>query len=348
MTMRRHLLLIAAALVTFAPGCSEGPASAQVAAPPIPVRVEPVNREVARAALIAPGLVQPRDTYELGFPSGGVVLDVAAQDGALVHAGDELVRIDPTTARAAATQAREGFSRAERDLDRARSLAEGGSLPPATLEDAQTGANVARANVAAASFALRHAVLRSPVDGWIDARLVDPGEIVGPGQQLMRVASQERGWILRVAVPDRVVARLSIGDAAAITLDADPEHSIDAQVVEIARLPTPGFGTFDVELHIAAAPAGIVLRTGLVGRASIPHGPSYGASVPVSALVDGHDHEAFVYVIRSGQAHRVPVRIAFLEDDRAVIAEGLDGVDAVITAGADRLQDGARVVPSGE
>ncbi|MCZ7682951.1 MAG: efflux RND transporter periplasmic adaptor subunit [Sandaracinaceae bacterium] len=335
-------------LLLLASGCSNEPVAAQRPAPAIPVRLEPVDRTPIREALVSPGLVHPRDTYELGFPMGGLVLDVLVEQGAEVRAGDVLARLDPTTARATVTQAREGLSRAERDLDRARLLAEGGSLPRATLEDAETGTNVARANLAAAAFASRHSVLRAPADGWVDVRAVDPGEIVGAGQPLFRVASRERGWVLRVAVPDRVVARIAPGDAATLTLDALPERRLPGSVVEIARTPTPGFGTFDVQVQLEEAPEGITLRTGLVGRASLPHGDTYGASVPVSALVDGHDHDAFVFTVADGHARRAPIRIAFMTGDRAVVAGGLPGVDAVVTTGADRLTDGARVVASEE
>lgn len=339
---------IVSLLLLLASGCSNGEVAAQRPAPPIPVRLEPVDRTPIRETLVAPGLVHPRDTYELGFPMGGLVLDVLVEQGAEVRAGDELARLDATTARATATQAREGLSRAERELERARLLAEGGSLATAMLEDAETGTNVARASLAAAAFAARHSVLRAPADGWVDLRNVDPGEIVGAGQPLFRIASRGRGWVLRVAVPDRVVARIATGDSATLTLDALPRARLAATIVEIARTPTPGFGTFDVQVHLDEVPEGVTLRTGLVGRASLPYGDTHAASVPLSALVDGHDHDALVFVVADGRARSAPIHVAFMTGDRAALADGLPGIDAVVTAGADRLVDGARVVPSEE
>jgi hypothetical protein len=48
-------------------------------------------------------------------------------------------------------------------------------------------------------------------------------------------------------------------------------------------------------------------------------------------------------VADGGRARRIQVRVAFLQDGQVVLASGLDGVDAVVTDGAARLVDGARL-----
>ncbi len=343
------LLLLFSAIAALAlPGCGAGePASAQARATEVatPVRLAPIERAPARDSLEVPGLVVPRDTLELGFPAGGVILDVLVDAGDEVRAGQVLARLDGTAARAAAAQARESLARAERDLARARTLSGSGSLSVASFEDAQTGVEVARASVSAAGFALRYATLRAPADGWVDARMADPREVIGAGMPVLRIASRERGWVLTVAVPDRTVAHLHVGDAASVTLDAAPDRAFEARVVEIARLPTQGMGTYDVQLAFTAPPD-LTMRTGLVGRASIPVGESYSTAVPLASLIDGRDHDAAVLVIEGGRARRVPVHVAFFRGERAVLTTPLDGLESVIGAGADRLDPGALVTPS--
>jgi RND family efflux transporter MFP subunit len=228
-------------------------------------------------------------------------------------------------------------------LARARSLTETGSLPTATFEDAMTGTDVARASVAAASYAVGYSVLRASRDGVVDLRFVDAGEVVGPGSPVVRVVSAERGWALRVAVADRLVTGLHVGDVASVRLDATAERDYPARIVEIARVPTVGMGTFDVDLAIEV-PAELELRTGLVGRASLETGLPYTTSIPSAALVDGRDREAFVFVVNEGRAERESVRIAFVRGDRVVLASGLEGIDRVVTRGADRLSAGTAVV----
>jgi len=325
-------------------GCERAPASAQATGeiPAIRVTLEAVDRTPTRAVIAAPGLIFPRETYELGFPMGGVVVDVLVEEGATVRRGQVIARLDGSAARAGRDQAQAGLVRAERELARTRSLTETGSLPAATFEDAVTGTDVARASVAAASYAVGYSALRASRDGVVDLRFVDPGEVVGPGAPVVRVVSAAEGWALRVAVADRLVTALRVGDVARVRLDATDDRDYPAHIVEIARVPTAGMGTFDVDLAIES-PSDVELRTGLVGRVFLERGQVHTTSIPSAALVDGRDREAFVYLVNEGRAERRRVEIAFVREDRVVVASGLEGVERVVTRGADRLSDGAVV-----
>jgi len=349
MKLRTLIVPVAVALAAASPlaGCARRSAHAQTAAQPAVLRValSAVDRTPMQAELTLPGLVSPRTTYELSFPLGGVVRAVYVVEGQRVRRGAALARLDATTARASSTQAREGLARAERDLRRAQALSAQGSLPAATFEDAETGAAVARAGLSAAGFAMRHTVLRAPSDGVVDLRFVDADEVVGPGTPVLRLVDAREGWALRVAVPDRYVNALRVGDVASVRLDAG-DVEVAARVAEVARVPTAGMGTFDVELALTPPP-GTELRMGLVGRATLALGERYGASVPTSAVVDGRGNDAYVFAVRDGAARRLRVGVAFVRGDRAVIASGLDGVEAVVSAGAERLDDRARVDVAG-
>jgi multidrug efflux system membrane fusion protein len=345
----RAIAILASLCLLAAGGCERDSARAQAGAvtPAIAVRVVEIDRAPLRPLTIVPGLVEPRETFELGFPAGGVLSAALVDAGDEVVAGQALAALDATAARASLSQARAGARHARRDLSRARTLARGGSIASSGLDDATTAARLARGDLALAGYAMRYSTLRAPDDGWVIARLADPGEVVGPGQIVLHLASRSRGWVLRIAVPDRLVARLAPGDAAEVRLDAAPELPIAARIVDVARAPSPGSGTFDVELEIEP-PRGIELRTGLVGRAAIATGDPVACSVPLSALVDGHDLDAAVFVVAGDQARRLPVRVAFLAGDRAAIAAGLErDVSSVVAAGAERLSDGSRVTIAG-
>lgn len=343
--MNKFISISPLALLLTLPGCSATEATAQETPPiqALTVSVSPVDRTPIRESLTLPGLVFPRETYELGFPMGGVVTQVLVHEGQHVERGQILARLDASAVSAQRDQAASGLQRAERDLHRAESLSASGSLPSATLDDARTGADVARASVTAAGFAVRYSVLRAPAAGVVDLRFTDAGEVTGPGAPIVRVVSEHEGWALRVAVPDRFLGALHEGDTATLALDAG-EGSIEGRIVELARIPTPGMGTFDVDITFTTP--GLEMRTGLVGRAQIAIGEARTASIPTSAIVDGHDRSAFVFVVEDGVAHRRPVELAFFASDAVVIARGLDGIEGVVSRGADRLSDGDHVIVS--
>ena len=84
-------------------------------------------------------------------------------------------------------------------------------------------------------------------------------------------------------------------------------------------------------------------KIGLTAKIEIRHEETVSAVVPVGALVDGHGDSASVFVIDGDHARKTPVRVAFLQDDRAALLSGLESTAAVVESGAAQLEDGSRV-----
>jgi RND family efflux transporter MFP subunit len=325
------------------PGCAgEARAAPAQAAPEVAlVRAAAVERGPVERPIRATGTVAARREYQLGFRAGGLLGEVAVETGERVRRGQVLARLDAADVAAQARQAREAADKAARDLDRVRALRRGGSVPAAALEDAETGAAVAEAASRAADFQLRTAVLLAPEDGWVDRRLAEPGEVVTPGRAVLQLSGTGRGWVVKAAVPEQDVLAVRPGDAAQVTLDARPGAVLAGRVAEVARQPSRGTGTWEVEVRLE--PSAEALLPGLTARVALARTVPAAGAVPLAALLDGDGERGAVLSLEGDRVRRVPVRIAFLQGDRAVLAAGLDGVERVVTEGAARLADGARV-----
>ncbi len=101
----------------------------------------------------------------------------------------------------------------------------------------------ARARVAQARGGRRTAVstesqtrIVSPVDGRVTLRSVELGELVTPGQPMLRLAELRSVW-LRVYVPEPEVGRLKLGQPAEVSVDSYPNRRFAGRVVEIAQEP---------------------------------------------------------------------------------------------------------------
>jgi RND family efflux transporter MFP subunit len=336
----RAVLLAAALLGT---GCGDSPAVPGPAPDPaVLVRSAPVAHGEVDRPLLAAGTVEPRDERGLGFNAGGVVARIAVREGDRVRRGQVLAELDATELAAGARQAREGLAKAERDRDRVGRLADADVAPRVAAEDAETAARVAAASAAAAEFNLRRAVLVAPDDGWVVRRLAEPGEVVAAGQAVLRVSGREGGFVVRAHLTDRDVLGLAPGQPVRVELDARPGEPLAAQVSEIARAASPGTGTYQVEFRIDPVQSPDLLG-GLTAKVEIPRKVAAPAAVPLSARVEADGAAGAVFSVTEGRARRVPVRIAFLQADRAVLSGPLPGVERVVTEGADRLVDGAAV-----
>ena len=333
----RHLLPLLALA-----GCSvpDAPAAQEAPVHQVAVRVSPVERGPLARPVHAAGRVGYSAETRLAFKVGGVVARIAVDEGDHVSKGQVLARLDPREIDAHLSEAESARTKAERDLERATLLNKDDVVTREVLENAATAAEVARAGAAAARFNRRFSEIVAPQSGVVLARLVEPGEVVGPGTPILVVGSAGTGRVVKAGVADRDVVRLAVGDAADVDLDALPGVRLPGTVSEIAPAATPTTGLFEVEVRIdGAAPA---LAAGMIARAAIvPRATEPVTTVPLAALVDADGARGRVFALAADRRHVVPhvVDIAFLVGERVALRGGLDGVAQVVSDGAAYLDD---------
>ena len=313
---------------------------------PIAVRSAPVTDTVLARPIVAAGTVAPKDEISLSFKVGGVIARIAVDPGDAVRAGQTLATLELREIDAGLAKARSASEKAERDLARARRLYADSVVTLAQRQDAETAAEVARADLDAAAFNRRYAAIISPSDGIVLRRSAEPGETVSPGATVLVLGSRARGNVVRVGLADRDLVRVRDGDAAVARFDALPGQEFQGRVSQIAAAADPGTGTYAVEVSLRDVGD---LAAGLVGQVEIR--PSSGAPaslVPIEAILEADGDRATVYVLSSdGRAERRRVTVAFIDGNRVAVARGLEGVAAVLTDGAAYVDEGSvvRVTP---
>jgi RND family efflux transporter MFP subunit len=336
--------------------CRGAQGEAAHANPPAEVRTVPVSQEVLAPPIVESGTFGPKEEIALSFKVAGVVERVFIDAGAVVRAGDTLARLNLSEIDAAVSRAHSAMEKAERDLARARRLYADSVVTLSQVQDAETGAQVAAADLEAARFNRRYAVITAPAGGVILRRHVEPGELVAPGATALLLGSAARGSVIRVGLADRDVVRVRRGDRAVVRFDAFPEREFAGHVTEIAAAAEAGTGAYAVEVALPTTAGNgpdrgrPALASGLVGQVEIrPSAGRLTTLVPIEALLEADGSAATVYALSADQARaeRRRVTVAFIAGDRVAIARGLEGVTAVITDGAAYLDDGAavRVVP---
>lgn len=314
----------------------------------VAVRTAPVTREWVTRPVEATGTLHSKDEIQLSFKIGGIVAQVLVAEGQQVRRGQPLATLDLREVDAQVAAARSGVDKAERDLARAEALYADSVATLAQVQDARTGADVARSGLQAAAFNRRYATIVAPADGVVLRRLAEGGELVSPGAPVVVLGSSERGQVLRVGVADRDAVRLKPGDAATVRFDAFPGEAFAGSVREVAPAADPRTGTYQVEVTVSGG--GRPLANGLVGRVEIlPAAGTEMALVPIQAVLEADGTEATVYTLAADgrTARRLPVTVGFIAGERVAVSGGLDGVGSVVTDGAAYLGDGAavKVVP---
>jgi len=334
----------ASLLLPLLAGCSRARSeSAPASAAAVPVRVAPVTQAAVSRPVIATGTLGPKEEVPLSFKIGGVVGRVLVDEGQSVRAGDTLASLDLSEIDAAVTRARSAAEKAARDLARAQRLYADTVATLEQVQDAQTGRDVAAAELESAEFNRRYAVIVAPAAGVILRRAAEPGELAQAGSPILTLGSQARGIVFRAALADRDAVRVALGDRADVRFDALPDRPLAGTVTEIAAAADPATGTYRVEV---ALPGATGLASGLVGKVEIrPRAVRPVALVPVEAVLEADGTRATVFALSPDERHAVrrEVTIGFLDGDRVTVLAGLDGARTVITDGAAYLNDGSAV-----
>jgi membrane fusion protein (multidrug efflux system) len=161
--------------------------------------------------------------------------DNLEQSGAVAGRDADLRRAAEITAVSAADH-----SRAELAVAQVQTDVTGARRATLTAALAQTQAAVAQRQ-AALDLALQdqtHAVIRAPIDGVVGDRQTEPGEYVQPGARLMTIVPMRALYVV-ANFKETQVARMAIGQAATVAVDALPGVSLKGEVESLA----PGSGS---------------------------------------------------------------------------------------------------------
>jgi RND family efflux transporter MFP subunit len=340
--MNRLSALLPLALAAFTP--RGAPAAEPAPAPPAQVRT---LRSTAPGAAQAGGAwvaasVAAVERATLSTRVAATAKAVHVQEGQRVARGQLVVSLSDADLRGAVAAARSALDAASAHERRTRNLLSERAATPAELEQATTQRAQAEAAVAAAQANLDYAQLRAPFAGTVQARRVDPGDLVGPGQPLLVLEgdalelqaslSEAEGQGLALGAPVRFQADAIAGTAVvtALTPGGDPvthRRTLRARVQQAPGLRSGAFARLEVPGAGAGATPGAV--------------PAAHAWVPRSALVERGDLTG-VFVAAAGKAELRWIAVGEPAGDGVQVRAGLRAGDQVIDA-PGALRDGQRV-----
>lgn len=349
MAPSRALLFVIWAAV--AAGCTPAPTPSSTPAPlGHPVRVAEVAEAPGERVVVLHGVTRAVDRATLSFAVPGRVQTCAVEIGQRVEAGEVIATLDPaglsanlSSAKATVQGLEAQRAQLKRDRRRAESLEVGTTVAQAEIDtlraqEARVEASLAgaRAQAQEAGRLRGEASLQAPLPGLVVEVLVEPGELVQPGQPVVRLAGAQ-GVEVEVQAPERVWAHLASGQPAVVELphlDRTTPASIHSVAAAAGR---SGLMPVVVTLQDPEATAGLTANVVL----SIPVEP--GVAVPLETLVDPVGGAPSLFVVRQGRAARVPVELGTVLQRDVVVSGALDIGERVVSAGQESLLDGDAV-----
>lgn len=287
------------------------------------------------------GEVRARVESTLAFRVGGKLVERPADVGARVRAGQALARLDPSDQRLAAAQAEANRALAAAELKRTQELRAKNFISQAALDAKETAAAAAEAQARLTQNQAAYTTLTADAAGVVAAVFAEPGQVLGAGQAVFRLA-RDGAREVAIAVPESRVAALKVGAGGTAALWDGRRFS--GQVREIAPAADAATRTFAVRFALADAPVDLPL--GLSANVRFAREAAALPTVPLAAILQQGQGEqgAAVWVVGTdGAVSRRAIEIERYGDDGAVVKSGLAAGETIVAAGAFKLAESEKV-----
>ena len=321
----------------------------------VPVRTFKAARIEFTDLLPTLGTVRGQTEVELKFEVSGTIQAVNFREGDLVKEGQELASIDDREAQLRLEYAESKRATAEAQLKLARkrlSVNEelfriGAIIRPKLeesqieVEQAQTQVETAAKEVGLSEHEIERTTLKSPMDGVIGTRQVEPGEYVTP-QSVIATLMDVNAVYVELGIIERDIERIRLGQRVKVSVDSLPNSTFEGKVDNLAPVIEGKSRTLTAKVKVENTQG--QLLPGMFARAEIAVFEKPNALViPTSALKDNDGDGKFesVFVAAGDKAALKPITTGYLTTDYAEISQGLNEGDQVITEARGNLKEGS-------
>ena len=354
------------ALVLF--GCSTPPLPA-VVVQSLPVLR--INSGDETTYELYPASVEGRDNIEIRPQVSGVLEKIFVDEGAYVHAGQPLFKIDEAPFRERLNNAQStlraasgSLANAQLEIEKLTPLVAGKVVSDYQLKTAESARETALGNVgqaqadlATAKINLGYTLIKAPLNGFIGRLLRKKGSLVSPADpspltELSDVhdvhvyfALGEHDFIqFKSQYPGKTLAdKIAHLPPVELILADDSAYSIKGKIDLIDGQFDKNTGTITVRATFQN-PDGLI-RSGNTGKIKLGLKLSNQLIVPQSATMELQD-QTFVFLVeKNNKVTKVPIVISGKSGTNYLVKEGLKAGDLIVSSGYDHLHEGDLIKP---
>jgi RND family efflux transporter MFP subunit len=311
----------------------------------VPVETATVIRDSVVESLALTGRLEarPGGSALLAAPAAGVIGAVRVQVGDRIARGTTVIELEVPELAADARQKAAAADQADREAARQRQLLADGITSARQAEEAAATAEQAKAAAAAARDLLARTRIASPINGRIQAVLVQRGERVDAGKPLVQIVAPDTLDLI-VPVPAADLRRLSPGLPVAVVQEGDTAP-VRGRLAAVAPAVDSLTNAGQAVIRIANPTGHLHPGAGATARVQTAVRPQ-ALVVPESAIVLAGDSSVVYVVGPDSIAHQRVVTRGAASSGRVEVEGRIQAGDRVVTTGAFGLQDGMRVSPS--
>lgn len=350
--LNRYIGAGALAALVMTTACSGGEAQETAAAADTTRAGRVVNVEVTTVAMrpfservALTGVLQAERDIVVAAEESGVIREVYVEKGERVRAGQPVARIDDRVLRAQYDQARSEADLARETYERQRRLWEDEKIgTEINYLRAKYGAQTADANARVLGARLERTVVRAPIGGVLDDRMIEVGSMVVSGTSVARIVDADPVKVT-AGVPERYAADIRPGAPVRALIEHAGGGAFEGRTAYVATALDVRTRTFPVEFTIAN-PGGL-LKPGMVAQLELQRGSVADALLIPREAVKRASTGYIVYVV-TGTGDKLFAETRAVElgagaGNEVAVTSGLQAGDRIIVVGQQQVANGDAV-----
>jgi RND family efflux transporter MFP subunit len=306
----------------------------------INVRSDTIKLQNINAEFSFSGTFEPFKETKISAEIQGKINEVLVDVGSVVSKGQPLVQLDNSLLKLQLQTVEVQIEGLEADVKRYAILAKADAIQGVQLEKAELGLKSAKVQRATLLEQINKTTIKSPFSGIVTAKITEEGAFAAPGIPLLQI-TDITNLKFTVNVPENDLSKFKINQSYAITSDAYPEILLTGKATLIGSKANMG-SSFPVQFLVNNT-SDLKIKSGMFGKVNLKNDTQgKGIIIPLSTII-GSANQPQVYLIKNGKSVLQNITISKKMQNKAVVSNGLNEGDVIVTNGFINLFDGARV-----
>lgn len=304
------------------------------------VQVDTLQLENVNAEFSYSGTFEPNKETKISAELQGKINTILVDAGSLVSKGQSLIQLDNSLLKLQLQTIDVQIEGLEADVNRYTILAKADAIQGVQLEKAVLGLKSAKVQKATLLEQINKTTIKSPFSGVVTAKLSEEGAFAAPGVPLLQITDITT-LKFTVNVPEKDLSQFKLNQSYSLLADAYSEILLTGKTTMIGSKANMG-SSFPVQFMVNNT-SDLKIKSGMFGKVLLKSETYRKGIIIPSSAIQGTENQPQVYIVKNGKALLQNITISKKTQNKAVVSNGLNEGDVIVTNGFINLFDGANV-----
>jgi membrane fusion protein, multidrug efflux system len=287
------------------------------------------------------GIVKPYASAKLSSEEGGLITSLRKDKGDRVSRGEVVVKLKKDVDQATYQQSLAQYNLAKDNYERAEKLYKDNVIPERDFANAKLSLDIAERSLDLFKVRLSKGFIVSPINGVVDAKYMNLGEMTGPGVPILSIVDVSRVKI-SIGIPERYLTTVKKGKTVDIKFDVFPDEEFTGVIDYISPTINPSNRTFEIEVVLNNKDR--KLKPEMSANVTVTKETIDDAVVLDQDMIVDNVDEQYVFILENNDtARKKIVKLGGRSGNKVLIEQGLNPGDKLITVGFQSVADGDKV-----